>query len=93
MARRSGSVVRGLPVTNVKYRDIAGVASTGSYAKVARLVINQGDQVCSSFSKPVAFSWCRSAPDVTTLVTSNANLKIAVADHHTAIQHPVRHLT
>lgn len=49
MARRSGSVVRGLPVTNVKYRDIAGVASTGSYAKVARLANNQGDQACSSF--------------------------------------------
>ena len=48
MARRSGSVVRGLPATNVKYRDIAGVASTGSYAKVARLVNNQGDQACSS---------------------------------------------
>jgi len=48
MSRHSGLAARGLPVTNVKYRDIAGVASTGSYAKVARLANNEGDQACSS---------------------------------------------
>lgn len=48
MGRHSGLVARDSPGTNVKYRDIAGVASTGSYAKVARLANNQGDQACSS---------------------------------------------
>lgn len=38
----------GLAGVNVKYRDNPGVACTDSYAKVARLVTNQGDQACSS---------------------------------------------
>lgn len=48
MTLRSGSAVRAWLEVSVKYRDIAGVASTSSYAKVARLVNNQGDQACSS---------------------------------------------
>lgn len=48
MTPPSGSAVRAWPELSVKYRDIAGVASTSSYAKVARLVNNQGDQACSS---------------------------------------------
>lgn len=48
MKAPSGSVVRAKPEISVKYRDIPGVASADSYAKVARLVNNQGDQACSS---------------------------------------------
>jgi len=36
-------------MSGVKNRDIPGVAWAGSYAKVARLANNQGDQACSSF--------------------------------------------